>query len=132
MPDPDRIKMHEVLMVLHECTMDHEASEFELSMARLRKAATPGFLEFIYNETRRQEPPSVQGLVASMLIFFGEFAAKVVHSYSELTADEAWAIAGKVMGDAFICVYKQCSDASETQNGETDHPAQNEEQYDHV
>jgi hypothetical protein len=131
MPNSDRTKIDDVLMLLHEHTMDSTASEFELTLARLRKAAIPGVLEFLHGELQREQKLPVNELIAAMLIFFGEFAAKIVVSYSSLPADDAWAIARIAIEQSFLSVYEQCSNANETQSGETDHPTLGAESSDH-
>jgi hypothetical protein len=130
MLDANRKKMDEVLMILHERTMDANADAHELLMARARKAVTPGILEFIAGESQQgYGEPDVREIITALLIFFGEFSAKLISSHSAIPAEEACAIVQLAIGRSFMSIYDQCVNG--IQSGETDHPAPSATRHDH-
>ena len=88
-------KIENVILVLHERTMATDTCADELTMARLRKAAIPGILEFFRDELQNGNRPSE--VIAFVLIFFGEFLARIALTYSAAPSETTWLMMAESM-----------------------------------
>ncbi len=120
-------KIEDVILQLHDLTMDMSASPDARALARLKKCALPGILEFVKDETLSTcaDKSTPGAIVTYLLIFFGEMLASFTHAYKGSgTPEEVWESYSMALREIFLDVFNHHLGLNETQSNETDRPTQ--------
>lgn len=120
-------KNEDVILQLHDLAMDTSASARARGLARLKKYALPGILEFVKEETLSTDADkaTVSNIITYFLIFFGEMLANFTAAYKgQGTPEEVWEVYNVALHEVFLETFKLHTEASENQNAETNHLTQ--------